>query len=331
MTNRRRLQNRLAELLKQYDASIQAAFLEAIRNKANSINLTDLAAAIEAREIDRALRIAGVTRADLFPFDSAISSAYVAGGQTIAAAAPSFAVSFGFDGRATRAEAWARDHVGGLVTNIVTEQQEMLRTVITEQLAKGINPRQIASRISGAKVGNTRQGGFIGLSSPQQQYLKNAREDLEGFSERYFTRKLRDRRYDSIVRKAIDSKTPLSNRDIARITEAYSDRMLHHRAEVIARSESITALRAGRDEGVRQAIENGAMSNVMKEWDDTGDQRTREDHVAMRGQIVPMDQPFIAPDGSLLMYPGDGSLGASASQTTLCRCTTFYTVDWLRG
>lgn len=331
MGNRRRLQNRLAALLKEYDGQIERAFLEAIRSKANSINLAELANAIEARDFNRAVNIAGLTRADLFPFDTLITSAYVAGGQTIPLAKPAFAVNFGFDGRAVRAEAWAREHVGGLVTNIVNEQQEMLRTVITEQLAEGINPRQIASRISGAKVGNRRQGGFIGLSSPQQQYLKNAREDLEGLSERYFTRKLRDRRFDSVVRKALDSKTPLSNRDISRIAEAYSERMLHHRAEVIARSESITALRAGRDEGVKQAIEQGAMQNVKKEWDATGDARTRPDHLSMSGQIVDMEKPFTAPDGSLLMYPGDVSLGASASQTTMCRCTTFYTVDWLRG
>ena len=50
MGNRRRLQNQLAALLKQYDADIERAFLEAIRNKANSINLAELTAAIEARD-----------------------------------------------------------------------------------------------------------------------------------------------------------------------------------------------------------------------------------------------------------------------------------------
>ena len=334
MANRRRLQNRLAELLKQYDASIQAAFLEAIRNKANSINLTDLAAAIEAREIDRALRIAGVTRADLFPFDSAISSAYVAGGQTIAAAAPAFAVSFGFDGRATRAEAWARDHVGGLVTNIVDDQVQMLRETIGTQIAGGVNPRTAALDIAGRTVGNARQGGYIGLSRPQAGYLRNAREELAGLDANYFTRTLRDRRFDGIVRKAIDAGKPLAQADIDRIAARYSDRMLKHRADVIARTESITALRAGRREGMEQAIEAGAVNgqNVKRAWDATLDSRTRPDHQAMhRVEVDGMNTPYTLPDGSRMMYPGDTSLGAAADQTILCRCYEELIVDWLRG
>jgi hypothetical protein len=334
MTNRRRLQNRLAALLAQYDASIQAAFLEAIRNKANSINLTDLAAAIEAREIDRALRIAGVSRADLFPFDSTITSAYVAGGQTIAAAAPAFAVSFGFDGRATRAEAWARDHVGGLVTNIVEDQAQMLRETIGNQIAAGINPRAAALDIAGRTVGNARQGGFIGLSQAQAGYLRNARAELEGLDARYFTRTLRDKRFDAMVRKAIDAGKPLAQAEVDRIAARYSDRMLKHRADTIARTESITALRAGRREGIEQAIEAGAIraETVTRVWDATLDSRTRPDHVAMHGTAIEgMETPFTLPDGSRMMFPGDTSLGASADQVILCRCYEEHRVDWLRG
>lgn len=331
MTNRRRLQNRLAALLSQYDASIQAAFLEAIRNKANSINLTDLAAAIEAREIDRALRIAGVTRADLFPFDSAISSAYVAGGQTIAAAAPAFAVSFGFDGRATRAEAWARDHVGGLVTNIVEDQAQMLRETIGNQLAAGVNPRKTALDIAGRIVGNSRQGGYIGLDNQSARWVDSARRELNELDPHYFTRQGRDKRLDSLIRRAIRDGKPLSQVDIDRAVARYSDTLLRQRGERIARTESVTALRAGRDEGIRQAIDAGAMQNVMKVWDATGDSRTRPDHMQMSGQRVEMDQPFVAPDGSRLMFPGDTSLSASASQTVQCRCLCEYVVDWLRG
>lgn len=333
MTNRRRLQNRLAALLAQYDASIQAAFLEAIRSKANSINLTDLAAAIEAREIDRALRIAGVTRADLFPFDSTINSAFVAGGQTIAAAAPAFAVSFGFDGRATRAEAWARDHVGGLVTNIVDDQVQMLRETIGTQIAGGVNPRRAALDIAGRTVGNARQGGYIGLSRPQAGYLASARDELAQLDANYFTRTLRDKRFDGIVRKAIDAGKPLAQADIDRIASRYSDRLLKRRADTIARTESITALRAGRREGIEQAVEAGAIraETLTRVWNATGDSRTRPDHMQMNGKTVTgLTEPWVLPDGSRLLYPGDTSLSASASQTIMCRCFEEHAVDFLR-
>lgn len=334
MSSRRRLQNRLVELLKQYDGQIQQAFLEAMRKKANSINLTELTAAIEAREIDRALRIAGVVRADLFPFDSAISSAYVAGGQTIAAAAPASAVNFGFDGRATRAEAWAREHVGVLVTNIAEEQVNMLRETIGRQIAGGVSPRAAAVEIAGRTVGNAREGGYIGLSRPQAGYLRNARDELAGLDARYFTRALRDRRFDGAVRAAIEAGKPLSQSDIDRIAARYSDRMLKHRADTIARTESITALRAGRREGMEQAIEAGAVrtESVKRVWDATMDARTRPDHAAMhRVEVDGMDTPYSLPDGSQMMYPGDTSLGASADQTISCRCYEELIVDWLRG
>lgn len=335
MTNRRRLQGRLKELLKQYDAEIQRAFLAAIRSRANGINLTDLANAIEARDFNRAINIAGITRADLFPFDTSITNAYVAGGQTIPAAAPAFAVAFGFDGRATRAEAWARNHVGGLVTNIVNEQLDMLRETIGSQIAEGVNPRKAALEIAGRiGPGNTRQGGFIGLSRAQSRYLANAKRELAELDANYFTRELRDRRFDGIVRKAIRDGKPLSQADLDRIASRYSDRLLKHRADTIARTESITALRAGRREGIQQGIEAGAIraDAVKRVWNATGDARTRPDHQQVSGQEVEgMDTPFTLPDGSRLLYPGDTSLGASASQTINCRCYDEYVVDWLRG
>ena len=306
-----------------------------MRNRAASINLTDLTNAIEARDFNRALNIAGITRADLFPFDTSITSAYVAGGQTIPAAAPAFAVAFGFDGRAARAEAWARSHVGGLVTNIVNEQLDMLRETIGTQIAQGVNPRKAALEIAGRiGPGNVRQGGFIGLSRPQAGYLANARGELQNLDARYFTRELRDRRFDALVRKAIRDGKPLSQADIDRISSRYSDRMLKHRADTIARTESITALRAGRREGIQQAIEAGAIreESLTRVWDATLDSRTRPDHVAMHGtEVTGIEAPYTLPDGSRMLYPGDTSLGASASQTIQCRCYEEHRVDWLRG
>jgi hypothetical protein len=41
----------------------------------------------------------------------------------------------------------------------------------------------------------------------------------------------------------------------------------------------------------------------------------------MDGQeVVGFDAPFIAPDGSRMMFPGDTSLGAPGEQTIQCRC-----------
>lgn len=333
MGNRRKLANRLAQLLKKYDKEIEQAFLNAVRAKANSINVKELADAIEARDFNRAITIAGITRADLFPFDTAITGAYVAGGQAVPAAAPTFAASFGFDGRATRAEQWAQRHVGGLVTNIVDEQLDMLRDTISGQIATGEAPRNAAVRIAGKTVNGTRQGGIIGLSRAQNGYLSNARQELMDLDGAYFSRTLRDRRFDGLVKKAIASGKPLSQVDVDRITGRYSDRMLKHRADTIARTESITALRAGRREGIQQGIEAGAIQadRIKRVWSATLDSRTRPDHARIDGQEVDgMNTPFVLADGSRMLYPGDTSLGAAADQTIGCRCYDEYVVDWLR-
>jgi hypothetical protein len=242
-------------------------------------------------------------------------------------------VSFGFDGRATRAEAWARQHVGGLVTNIVNEQLDTLRTVIGDQLAAGIAPRKIAVQIAGPVVNGQRQGGFIGLSRPQVGYLANARAELSALDAGYFSRTLRDRRFDPLVRKAIADGKGLAQADIDRIASRYSDRMLKHRADTIARTESITALRAGRREGIEQGIEAGAIAeqSLKRVWNATGDARTREDHAAMNGaEVDGLETPFEMPDGSMMLFPGDTSLGADAAQTINCRCYDEYVVDWLK-
>ena len=333
MSNRRRLENRLAELLKKYDAEIEKAFLNAVRSKADAIDLKQLTAAIEAQDLNRAISLAGITRADLFPFDAAITQAYVAGGQAIPAAAPAFAASFGFDGRTTRAATWAQVHVGGLVTSIIDEQRDLIRETIARQITEGIAPRQVAIDIAGRMVGKTRQGGIVGLSNAQAGYLDNARRELLELDAGYFTRKLRDRRFDGIVRKAIDSGKTIAQADVERIAARYSDRMLKHRADTISRTESITALRAGRREGIRQGIDAGAIreDRIKRVWSATLDMRTRPDHVAMDGKEVEgMEAAFELPDGSQMRYPGDTSLGAPASQTVACRCYDEYVVDFLR-
>lgn len=68
--------------------------------------------------------------------------------------------------------------------------------------------------------------------------------------------------------------------------------------------------------------------NMWKRWVTTvgdylpnGKPRTREDHLAMNGVEVSQDEPFVLPDGSKMMFPGDISMGAPPEQVINCRCT----------
>jgi len=48
---------------------------------------------------------------------------------------------------------------------------------------------------------------------------------------------------------------------------------------------------------------------------------SRFDHRQMDGVVVPIDEPFVTPAGSRLLYPGDRSLGAPPGEVMNCRCT----------
>lgn len=91
-----------------------------------------------------------------------------------------------------------------------------------------------------------------------------------------------------------------------------------NRAVTVARTETIGALNAGRQDAfvsVAEALE-GEWEQM---WLATVDARTREDHAAADGQRVPTGSPFIV-GGEPLMFPGDPA--GSAGNVINCRCST---------
>jgi hypothetical protein len=65
---------------------------------------------------------------------------------------------------------------------------------------------------------------------------------------------------------------------------------------------------------------------ILKEWLASGDKRTRPSHAKAHHQSRQYEKPFNV-GGSLLMFPGDGSLGAAGKETIRCRCTATYGGD----
>lgn len=61
----------------------------------------------------------------------------------------------------------------------------------------------------------------------------------------------------------------------------------------------------------------------IKRWDAMGDDLMRDWHADADSTEVPIDEPFNV-NGEELMYPGDDSLGATASNLINCRCTVSY-------
>lgn len=69
-----------------------------------------------------------------------------------------------------------------------------------------------------------------------------------------------------------------------------------------------------------KAIQQGKTSKM---WQDVRDNRERPTHIKVGGSIVPINEPFVVGE-SLMMFPKDESLGASAEEIVNCRCTIEY-------
>jgi len=335
--SRRRLE-RLADKLAP---RVRRAFISSIEGIRSSARLAMIERAAERGDVNAVLEELDLQEFRLEDLRRAIEETYRDGGDDMMANLPGrpprdvTRLAVFFEGRRPRAEAWLAEKSGALIREITDGQRAAVQAVVQNGVRIGRNPRQTALDIVGRVESGRRRGGIVGLTERQSQAIVRARQELTDPEAMpgYFERKRRDKRFDPLVRRAIADGKPVSQADITRILGRYSDRLLQLRGETIARTETIAALNQGRRDAMQQLIERGAITadQVTRVWDATGDARTREDHMLMEGQTVRWGEPFTAPDGSLLMGPGDSSLGASADQVIACRCYEDIRVDYLRG
>lgn len=85
----------------------------------------------------------------------------------------------------------------------------------------------------------------------------------------------------------------------------------------IVQTETMAALGVGQDAAVRSLG-----IRYTKTWTATFN-NTREQHAAMDGTKIGMDEVFILPNGDRMMFPSDFSLGASAENLINCSCGVY--------
>lgn len=245
-------------------------------------------------------------------------------------------IVFRFDMDHPDAQRWVRSHAANFVASIVSEQRETIRWAILDGLQRGVNPRQSALDIVGRidPVTKRRRGGIIGLDQSRAEYVRSARRQLSSGDPKqlraYLRRKLRDRRYDNVVKRALREGRGLSASDARSLGDRYSDRVLKQRGEVVSRTETLNALRAGQHEAFRQGAQS-TQSDMERIWDATGDPRTRETHTDADGQSVKGAEEAFAVGGARLRFPGDTELGAPAEEVIQCRCIAIYRIDFASG
>lgn len=301
--------------------------------------------AINTARVNTALAALNLEYEFFRPLEEAIRRTFIAGGDSGVKHLPPLRSGDGarvvirFDVRNPEAEAFLQRHSSNLITRIVEEQRSVVRNVLVDGMARGQNPRQTALQLVGRLDRSTgkRTGGMIGLSGPQERTMSWVRQalaenDRDGLR-KYLQLKTRDKRFDKMVLRAIDGER-LSAESAERITSRLADRYLKLRGDTISRTESLTSLNAGRTEAFRQAIDKAGIdhTHVTRVWSSTVDGRTRDTHLMMNGQkVTGPNSPFRTPGGAMLMYPGDTSLGAPASETISCRCMVSIKVDYFEG
>ncbi len=328
-------------LLDRLEPTVRDAFLAAFDDIRSPARFSALEAAIERGDIEGVLQALNLRDEFFAPLDRQIENAFYQGGVYQLAGLPKKPSSIGgplvvrFSQRNPRAESWVRRRSSTLITEITADQRTGIQRVLQTGLEAGRNPRGVALDLVGrvARGSNRRTGGLVGLTSGQMGYVDAARAELRDpdLMRAYFKRSLRDQRHDRTVLKALREGRPVSEADIRKITGRYADRLLFYRGETIARTETIQALNAGRDEAIEQLIESGEVPRqaVKHKWSATLDARTRDIHRSMHGQEVIQGQPFTSPTGAQLLFPGDTSLGAGGGDTINCRCYAQVSVDWL--
>lgn len=316
-------------LLRKYEKLISEAYGRTVHIARNRANIKALEAAIIAGDIDAILAAAGVRVGMWSTMNEQIRGAYVESGTLVLGGDLPRGVDLDFDITNPRAESWLRENSSKLVQGLKQEQEKAVQVILREGMIRGDGPGKTALDIAG-RIGPTgrRTGGVLGLTREQAQFVANMADDLETLNPRYFTRKLRDKRFDSAVRKAMRTGRPLPQATRDKIVARYSDRWLKHRGETIARTETLQAINASSQEALQQIVEQGLAPEhaVIRIWRHSYSKNEREGHVMMSGQRRGMNEPFVNPITLVsLPYPGAGP----GSETINCRCYVEHEIDFI--
>lgn len=304
---------RLGSLLIRSEGKITAAFADFVREMGKEDLIREVAKLILEGNIEAALGTIGgpvITMSKIIPeifHDAGVHEAAELAIQ-MGPAVPT--VSISFNPEDARAASVMADATLNFIREFTDKQREATRQALTAALTSGEGIQGAARAFRDS----------IGLTAYQENAVRNYRRLLQEGSAEALDRALRDRRFDGSVSRAAGGGKPLTPEQIDRMVAAYRRRYLAYRAETIARTETLRAVSQARELSLEQAMATAgiAPSQVTSVWNSIVDHRTRETHREMRGQERPLGQPFLAPTGDLLRYPGDPL--APPALVINCRC-----------
>jgi hypothetical protein len=324
----------LAALLDKYGPIIRTAFMDAVYLARARVDVGALIEALDRGALGEAAEMLRMEQGDFSALREAIRQTYFSAGSDVGSLLPrQIAAAWGFDGQNQRAQALLEANGAALVQGIVEDAQEAVRRALVNAIESprtgGL--RAAALDITGrmSRATGRREGGIVGLTSEMTDWVINARADLTNLDRRYFTRKLRDRRFDRTVAAAIRDGRSLTQKQIDRITGRYKDRMLAYRGKKIAEDQAFRAQAESREEAMLQVIERPDVEDVTRKWQLGFPKEHRENHVALAGKVVSLGERYDLGNGITARCPHDADL--PIGETAGCRCSAVYRVKLKRG
>ncbi len=222
------------------------------------------------------------------------------------------------------------------VTNAIRAKIRPMLDEITYVLNNGISDSFALGYKSGNAVAASLQnvGASAGFFSPSAQLLSIATNHSADLIRTIEAGLIPD--VDAVIsRGVLGAMTPYNvMQEIDKLIGRDGNGGVSYQAERIVRTETSRIYRIALDEQVQKLAElvkdatdkDGKKVTLKKKWV-TGAWRPgrREDHQQMDGVVVPVDEPFVLPDGTRLMYPGALGPDNSPAQTINCGCT--YVLD----
>lgn len=303
------------------DPKIARAFIAAIEAIRTRVPAEQIARMIERRDfvsLENAFS-SHFTSTEWQPYGKAIEQAVLAGVKAtsdtqgvVNGAQEDFVIAVGLN---PRLEQFALTLTSTRIREIDQTTRDTIRQVLQRGLTAGDDPFAIARQIRGS----------IGLTRRQEAAVSNYERMLRALDPEALERKLRDRRSDGSVERAIRNDKALTEAQIRSLVDRYRDRYVKYRANVIARTESIRAVQGAQWELFQDMINKGQIDarQVRRTWIHTGDAHVRNAHLqipSLNERGVGQAEPFTSPLGPIL-YPGDPS--ALAANTIQCRCAVF--------
>lgn len=304
------------ELTRKYERLLREALSQVWSQLQTSTNLSEITRLLEQGDLSGVLNTLSRIEPQLYAaIGPVLEDAVLESGRYVAEVLPQgAAVSPVFVSLVDPVTAaYVQQYVGTRIVEISNETIEAVRNRVLFSVNQGRPPAAAARDMR----------DVIGLNTTQELAVRNFQQALEEDPRSALSRELRDKRFDPTLERG----EPLTREQIDRMVARYQANQLTFRTESIARTEAMTAISVGQDEGLRQGIASGAIrterpdgSKLRGFWIATNDGRTRDDHKVVPG----MNKDGIEPGGYFrtplgpMKHPRDPA--GVAANVIRCRC-----------